>query len=383
MRNDSQSDAAGFCDTGSAMRSAAPTLADFDHSPFLVFYETTRACDLVCQHCRACAQPRRHPNELTYSQSKSLIEQLATFPRPPLLVFTGGDPLKRPDVFELLHDAGRVGLTTAMTPSATPLVTVDAIKRLRDAGLGRLAVSLDAADARTHDAFRGVAGSFDRTIEIMADARRLDMPMQVNTTISQRNVGHVDTMAEMLASQGIVLWSVFFLVPVGRGRVEARISPAQYEQVFEKLWHHAQIKPFGIKTTEAHHYRRYVLQRQGDPQRDPEHHRGRRVQRAPLGVNDGRGVMFISHTGQVFPSGFMPIDCGRFPRNSVIEIYQHHPLFQQLRDPALLRGKCGQCEFRQICGGSRARAYAVSRDPLAEEPDCGYIPKSIREASPC
>ena len=360
-----------------------PTVADFDHSPFLVFYEVTRACDLACQHCRACAQPRRHANELTGDQGKALIDQLATFSRPPLLVFTGGDPLKRPDVYQLLRHARDMGLTTAMTPSATPLVTADAIARLRDAGLGRLAVSLDAADARTHDAFRGVPGSFDRTIEMMQIARQLDVPMQINTTISQRNMEHVDTLAELLAAQGIVLWSVFFLVPVGRGRVEPRISPSEYERVFGKLWHHAQTKPFGIKTTEAHHYRRFVLQQEGDPQRDPVHHRGQRVQRAPLGVNDGRGVMFISHTGQVFPSGFMPIDCGRFPRESVVDVYQHHPLFRQLRDHDQLKGKCGRCEFRQICGGSRARAYAVHRDPLAEEPDCVYIPQAIREVTSC
>lgn len=365
------------------MKSSVVTTADFDHSPFLVFYEITRACDQVCHHCRACAQPRRHPNELTHEQSKAMIDQLTTFAHLPLLVFTGGDPLKRPDVFDLVNYARRVGLNTAMTPSATPLVTVDAINRLRDAGLGRLAVSLDAADAETHDAFRGTSGSFDRTLQIMETARKLDVPMQVNTTISQRNVDQVDNMAELLADHGIVLWSVFFLIPVGRGRVEPRISPTQYEQVFEKLWRHAQTKPFGIKTTEAHHYRRFVLQRQGDPQRDPLRHRGQRVQRAPLGVNDGRGVMFVSHVGQIFPSGFMPIDCGRFPRDSIVDVYQNHPLFRTLRNPNLLKGKCGRCEFRSICGGSRARAYAVSRDPMAQEPDCMYQPQAAKEVAIC
>ncbi len=347
-----------------------PTSADLDHSPLLIFYEITRACDLACQHCRACAQPRRHPHELTLAQGRALMAQLRQFPRPPLLVLTGGDPLKRDDVFDLVRYARDLGLTIAMTPSATSLVTAAALQRLRDAGLSRLAVSLDAVDAPTHDAFRGVPGSFARTLEIMAAARQLHLPLQVNTTISRRNVGQVDAVARMLAGQGIVLWSVFFLVPVGRGRAEPSIAPAEYEAVFARLWHHAKIQPFAIKTTEAHHYRRYVLQhplptppRPGGPQ-------------APLGVSDGRGVMFVSHTGQVFPSGFLPIECGRFPRDSVVDVYQRHPLFRQLRDPEALKGKCGRCEFRQICGGSRARAYAVHRDPLAEEPDCIYQPQA-------
>lgn len=350
---------------------------DFGHSPLVVFYEVTRACDLVCQHCRACAQPIRHPHELDTDASKRLIDQLASFPKPPLLVITGGDPLKRADLHTLIRHACSVGLTVAVTPSATPLLTREAIAQLQDAGVQRLAVSLDGADAATHDAFRGVAGSYDRTLCAMIDAKELGLPLQVNTTITRRNVAQVDALAALLAERGVVLWSVFFLVPVGRGLREQRISAAQYEEVFERLWHHAQTQPFGIKTTEAHHYRRFVLQRAGDPQRDPVGHAGARIQRAPLGVNDGKGVMFISHTGQIFPSGFMPITCGRFPRDSVVDVYQHAPIFRKLRDPEQLEGKCGLCEFRSVCGGSRARAYALTRNPMAAEPDCAYLPAAV------
>ena len=349
----------------------APT---FDQGPLLVFYETTRACDLVCQHCRACAQPRPHPLELKPAQTEQLLRELASFPRPPLLVLTGGDPFKRVDLERIVRTARDAGLTVAITPSATPLVTRDALARLRDAGVSRLALSLDGADAATHDAFRGVPGSFERTFEILTDARELGLPLQINTTITQRNAPQVDAMADLLGAQGIAMWSVFFLVPVGRGLRTQRLAPAQYEQVFERLWHHAQRQPYGIKTTEAPHYRRFVLQRRGDPQRDPSQHRGPRIQRAPLGVNDGKGVMFISHTGQMFPSGFLPIECGRFPRDSIVKTYQHHPMFQALRDPDQLKGKCGACDFRANCGGSRARAYALTRDPLAAEPDCLHQP---------
>ncbi len=360
------------------------TASGFDRDPFLVFYEITRACDLACAHCRACAQPRRHPRELTPGQSRALVDALLRFDRPPLLVLTGGDPLKRDDVIDLVAYATGRGLTVAMTPSATPLVTTDALRSLQRAGLSRLAVSLDGADAATHDGLRRVRGSFARTLQIMTDCRRLGLALQVNTTVTRRNVHQIDATAELLASQEIVLWSVFFLVPVGRGLTEQRIGADEYERVFDRLWHHAQHQPYGIKTTEAPHYRRFVLERAGDPQRDAASHVGRRIQRAPLGVNDGKGVLFVSHTGQVFPSGFLPIECGRFPEDSVVACYRDHPLFCALRDPERLGGKCGVCPYRGVCGGSRARAYAVTRDPLAAEPDCVYQPAPWRQESiPC
>jgi radical SAM protein len=357
------------------------TAADFAHSPFVAFYEVTRACDLLCRHCRACAQPKRHPYELKTEQAKTLIEQFATFPKPPVLVFTGGDPMKRNDIYELVEHANSSGVTTAMTPSATPLVTRVALQRLKDAGLTRLAVSLDGADAATHDAFRNVPGSFARTLEILHDAQDCGFSLQINTTMTQRNVAQVDTMANLCATQGITLWSLFFLIPVGRGLAEQRLSGAQCEKVFAQLFEHSLRQPYGIKTTEAHHYRRFVLQQHGNPLRHPGDAPSGRTQRAPLGVNDGRGVMFVSHTGTIYPSGFMPINCGKFPRQSIIDIYQNSDLFRSLREPDRLGGKCGVCDYREICGGSRARAYAITRDPLAAEPDCIYQPPGWKETA--
>ena len=284
--------------------------------------------------------------------------------------------MKRNDVFDIVRSGVEAGLTVTMTPSATPLVTPRAIEKLKAAGLSRLAVSLDGADAATHDGIRGVSGSFQRALQVIREARATGLPVQINTTISKRNVEQVDAMAAFIANLDIILWSVFFLVPVGRGVDEERIEPEHYEAVFERLWPHAQRKPYSTQTTEAHHYRRFVLQDGGNPQRgtgevaagaDP-------VQRAPLGVSDGKGCMFVSHIGQIFPSGFLPIEAGRFPSDSIVDVYQDAPIFRKLRDPDGFGGKCGRCEFRHICGGSRARAYAVTGDYMAAEPDCVYQP---------
>ena len=353
------------------------TKDDFGHSPFLIFWEVTRACDLVCRHCRASAHPKAHPRQLSNSDSKRLIDQIASLPKPPLLVLTGGDPMKREDIYDLIEYAKSRSLNVAITPSATDLVTSDAIPRLKTAGVSRFAMSIDGPDAATHDAFRGVGGSFERTLRIMADARAADLPIQVNTTITKRNFQQVEQMADLLEGLDIVLWSVFFLIPVGRGLLEHRIEPREYEDVFAALWSNARRRPFGIKTTEAHHYRRFVLQHAGNPQHNPAGFQ-QRIQRAPLGVNDGKGVMFVSHTGQVYPSGFMPVFCGRFPEESIVDVYQNSAIFQQLRNGDLLKGKCGKCEYRHICGGSRARAYAVTGDPLGSEPDCVYLPEAAR-----
>ena len=377
------------------------TRDDFAVSPLMFYFEVTQACDLVCKHCRASAQECSHPAELTTAQSKALIDQIATFPRKPHLVLTGGDPLKRNDIFDLIRHAVAAGLQVALTPSATPLATREALEAAKEAGVGSLGISLDGVDAKTHDAFRGWEGSFDRTLRMLSDVRKLRLPVQINTTITRRNFHQIDDMATLLSTQGIAMWSVFFLIPVGRGIDEERIAPQQYEQVFERLWIQAGRQPYGIKTTEAPHYRRFVLQRKGDPLAGPsvgqvsnlseksissgqvgnpphgQHPSRNRRHRAPLGVRDGNGIMFVGHTGEIFPAGFLPVVCGRFPQDSVVEAYQKHPTFLALRDPDRFLGDCGICEYRHVCGGSRSRAYSVSGDPLAAEPDCTYEPGQV------
>jgi radical SAM protein len=359
---------------------------DFDHSPMLVFYEMTRACDLACVHCRADAQEGCDPNELSPALARRLVDQLLTFPRPPLLVLTGGDPLKRIDVFGLVEYAVGRGLQVAMTPSATPLATREAVHRLKVAGLHRLAVSLDAADAETHDAFRKVRGSYQRTMDIIADAATFDLPMQINTTIARHNVRQIDEMLDLVGALGAVLWSVFFLVPTGRATADLRLNAEECERVFEKLWRASAERRIPIKTTEAPHYRRYVLEQQkrrgGKHPAESIFPRG--VPHGQIGTNDGKGILFVSHTGEIYPSGFLPIKCGEFPLDSVVNVYQNARLFQALRDGDRLGGKCGACEFRHVCGGSRARAYGITGDPLAAEPDCIFVPdRFVKETVPC
>jgi radical SAM protein len=366
--------------------------ADFGVSPLMFYYEVTQACDLVCKHCRASAQECSHPDELSTEASKQLIDQVASFPRKPHLVLTGGDPLKRPDIYELIRHAADAGLRVALTPSATPLATLEAMQKAKEAGIVGLGISLDGADAKTHDSFRGWEGSFERTLRMLDDARQLGLPVQVNTSITRRNFGQIDALADLLSTQGIGMWSVFFLIPVGRGIDEERIAPEQYEEAFERLWTQAGKQPFGVKTTEAHHYRRFVLQRGGNPLAAPANKAAasrhgdasgqkpshpKRGHRAPLGVRDGNGIMFVGHTGEILPAGFLPLTCGRFPQDSVVETYQAHPTFLALRNPDQFGGDCGICEYRYVCGGSRSRAYAVHGDALAGEPDCIYEPGQV------
>jgi AdoMet-dependent heme synthase len=354
------------------------TLAELRKSPLIAFYEITRACDLVCLHCRACAQA--DPNELSAADGQRLVDQLTEFPDPPTLVITGGDPLKRPDLFSLVEYAASRSLDVGVTPSATPLVTTAALRRLRDAGTSRLAISLDGANAQTHDAQRGVPGSYDRTWDIMAMAKDLQIPLQINTTLTPANFEQLDQMAEQLARPKIVLWSVFFLVPVGRAAMSPRLTTEQYETAFDKLWRHSLRQPYLIKTTEAPHFRRFVLRKLlSGESRDalPMSKRQSLLHRMTVGTNDGKGILFVSHVGLIHPSGFLPIVCGLFPFNHLVYTYQKSPVFRRLRDAGRLEGKCKFCEYRQICGGSRARAYAVTENLDAQDPDCEYIPAAM------
>ena len=361
---------------------------DFNERPFIVIWETTQACDLACLHCRACAQPLRSALELSTDDAKRLIDEIASL-EAPVFVMTGGDPLKRPDIFELVKYGAERGVRTSLTPSATPLLTLEAITKLRDAGLARLAVSLDGPTAAIHDAFRRVQGSYEWTLNAVRWARQIGLPVQINTTITRHNLQYIDEMIALLETLDVVLWSVFFLVPTGRGQTTDLISAEEFEQVFEKLYETSTRVPFDIKSTEAQHYRRYLIQKRTEMKRKGEDD-GTKLPAflgvstpdgigRMSGINDGKGFVFISHLGEVFPSGFLPVSAGNVRSESLAELYRNSPLFRDLRNTDLLKGKCGDCEFRNVCGGSRARSYALTGDMFAEEPCCIYEPKSKAE----
>jgi radical SAM protein len=367
---------------------------NYDETPFLAIWEVTQSCDLACKHCRAAAQPIAHPDELTNAEGKALIDQIAEM-HVPIFVFTGGDPLKRKDVFELIRYAAGKGVMVALTPSATPLLTREAIFQLKEAGLVRLGISLDGSSPEIHDAFRGLPGAWARTIQAIEWANEAGLPIQVHTTISRHNAHDLDNLCTLFEKLAIVMWNVFFLVPVGRGQLADLLSGEEFEQVFGKIYELSHKVNFQIKTTEAMHYRRYLLQHNLEERRMAHGHPGsaggsktyeagaptsdartRTASWATRRVNDGKGFLFVSHVGNVYPSGFLPIHAGNVKQTPLQEIYRNAPIFKSLRDTSKLEGKCGACEYKEICGGSRARAYAVTGDPLAQEPCCIYQPKN-------
>ncbi|WP_443029763.1 TIGR04053 family radical SAM/SPASM domain-containing protein [Sporolactobacillus sp. KGMB 08714] len=356
---------------------------DYNQDPFIAIWEVTRMCPFHCKHCRAAAQLHPYPGELSTEEGKELIDQIYSMHNP-LLVFSGGDPLMRDDLFELASYASGKGMRVSITPSATPRVTKKAVLRSKEAGIARWAFSLDGPDAKSHDDFRGVPGIFDRTMKGISYLNELGIKFQINTTVTKYNVDQLPEMAELMKTCGVSVWTLFFLVPTGRGKALEPVTPEQHEEVLRWAFNLQEHMPYIVSTTEAQFYRRVAFQENqrrrklglkliGRPHDD--------LAKAPRGTNDGNGFVFISHTGDVQPSGFLPINCGNIRDTPLPDIYRNHPVFKVLRDPDSTKGKCGVCEFRFICGGSRSRAYAVTGDYKAAEPYCIYIPKKYREAA--
>ncbi|HWQ56136.1 MAG TPA: TIGR04053 family radical SAM/SPASM domain-containing protein [Bryobacteraceae bacterium] len=347
---------------------------NFDQAPMLVIWEVTQACDLACVHCRASAQPDRHPHELTTEQGYRLLEDIRSFGEP-LMVFTGGDPLKRPDLYDLIRYSVKTGLRTNVTPSATPLLTESAIEGFKEAGVTRMAISLDGHDARSHDDFRGIPGTFDRAIAALQHAKKIGLDTQLQTTVTRRNMVDLPKIADIATDVATKMWSLFFLIVTGRAGEADDLTAEEYERVFEFMYELSKTAPFGIKTTEAMHYRRYVAQRMKEEHgARPETEGARQVAFRTAGVSDGKGFVFVSHTGEIFPSGFLPLSAGNVLRDSLTGVYRDSDLFRKLRDTSGREGKCGICEYQKICGGSRSRAYALTGDYLASDPRCVYQP---------
>ncbi len=348
---------------------------DFNQSPLLVIWEVTQACDLACVHCRASARTERDAGELSTEEAFDLLAEVKRFGNP-LMVFTGGDPLKRPDIYDLARHSVATGLRTNITPSATPLLTRQAIDEFQKCGISRMAISIDGPDAPTHDSFRQVPGTYDRAMDALRHARDIGLETQVQTTVTRRNLDRLAQIAVQVAEVQSKMWSLFFLVTTGRALEEDDLTAHEYEKVFEFLYEISKVAPFEVKTTEALHYRRYIAQKLKAEHGGRGGSNGRMLWRT-TGVSDGRGFVFISHTGEIFPSGFLPVSGGNVRTDSLVDVYQNSILFRILREPSAREGKCGYCEYHKICGGSRARAYALTGNYLEADPRCCYEPEQV------
>ena len=370
---------------------------DLKKKPFIIFWELTRACLLACKHCRAKAQKNRHPNELTTEEAFDVIDQIQEFGHPyPLVVFTGGDPLMREDLFEIVKKATDSGIRAAIAFSGTKLATKERLEKLKESGVSRVAISLDGSSPEIHDYFRGISGTFETSLKILDMCKELRISRQINTTVTKINVHDLPNIAKICIEKDVALWDVFFLVPTGRAKKDFMLSAEEFEDVLNWLYDVSRRTPLSVKSSAATHLRRIEIMR--DENRYNLKHgklyyellkglknlpegEGRMVKgivdgiKRMSGITDGRGMLFISHIGEVYPSGFLPIVAGNVREQSLKGIYTESKIFNELKDPDKLKGKCGVCEFRHICGGSRARAYAMTGDYLAPEPRCVYQPE--------
>lgn len=361
--------------------------------PIFVCWETTKSCLLACRHCRAKAIRNTLPGELNHEEGIALIDQLLDFGEPyPSLLLTGGDPLMRSDLLELVGHAKDLGIYTALAASVTPLLNQTAITRLKELDVNIMSVSLDGASPYTHDGIRGVPGTWRKTIYALQIAKDAGLRTQVNTTVMKSNISELADIFHLAKENGAVAWEVFFLIRTGRGASLENPEPWECEEVAQFLFE-AACYGIPVRTAEGPHFRRVCIQRhekdelptgqpyelltrrlrtlEGEPGSPPP------VSFIPTG--DGKGIIFVGHDGEVYPSGFLPISVGKLPRDSLSSIYRSNSLLLALRDPSRLKGRCGRCEYRTICGGSRSRAFTEFGDPLEEDPACTYVPVAGQE----
>lgn len=351
----------------------------YRRAPMIVYWELTNACGLACRHCRATAMPLPAPGELTTAEAIDLLDDMTGFGDPlPHVVFTGGDPLRRPDLDLLLAEARARGIGASLAPAVTPLLTIDRLAELKDAGVQAISLSLDGSSAEAHDGVRGVPGTFEATLEALEWANRLDLPVQINTLVTASTAPDLPAVYDLLTTRTILRWSLFFLISIGRGTQLTEVSAGEAERLIVWLNGLARDAPFQVKTTEAMQYRRIAARaarRRGLT--DAE------IEASPMargfGIRDGNGIVFVSNTGDVTPSGFLPVAVGNVKRESLVALYRDHPTMRALREPNGFAGRCGRCEFNHWCGGSRARAYAWTGDLLESDPLCPYVPALDRD----
>lgn len=355
----------------------------FAEKPVLVFWEMTRACKLSCAHCRASAIRESLPGQLTTEEGKRLVDKVASFAKPwPTMIFTGGDPLLRDDLFELLAYAAGVGVRFAVSPAASDLLTRDALKRLKDSGAAAISLSLDGACEEMHDSIRREPGTFRRTVQAARDAAAIGLNVQVNTTVMKMNFDQVPAIFRLVTNLDVRTWEVFFLVKVGRGTGVEDLSPAECETVCNLLYDASRLG-VTVRTVEAPFVRRVALQRSqsGDYWGDPKYRAMRaslfeggrsstdRSTLNPRGTLDGDGIVFVGYDGSIYPGGLVPLRLGNVMEDDLKEVYRGNPLLRRVRERDMA-GRCGACDYKHVCGGSRARAFAASGDVLASDPAC-------------
>lgn len=340
----------------------------------LVAWETTRACNLACRHCRAEACLEPGPGELTTREGLALIDSFTEVGRP-IVIFTGGEPMLRPDIYELIARVKSRGLTSAFSPNGT-LITEKNAQKLKDAGVDRCSISIDGADAASHDDFRGVPGAFAASMAGIGHLKKAGVPFQINTTVTRANLASFQKIFELCRDIGAVAWHIFLLVPTGRAvdLLDQVISAEEYEATLRWFYEFRKTADMSLKATCAPHYYRIMRQEAA--------REGVAVSPANFGMDamtrgclGGVGFCFISHSGQVQPCGYLPLDCGNVREKPFPEIWRESAIFQKLRDPAQYDGKCGICEFHNVCGGCRARAFSMKGDYMGEEPLCLYKPR--------
>jgi len=338
-------------------------------APRVIAWESTRACNYACVHCRAEAQKQADPNQLTTQEALRLMDEIAEVCKP-ILIISGGDPLKREDIFTVVSYADKLGFRVVMSPSGSN-ITPEVISNMKSSGVKMISLSLDGSNAVVHDSFRKVQGAFDLVLKNIHTAKEVGMPFRINTTVTKHNANDLPAIHDLVVSLGSVEWDVFMLVPTGRGKVTMEITPQEYEATLQQIHALSQKSLIHIKMTCAPQYIRIAAQ-QGKATGEAPHGRG---------CMAGNGFCFISHVGEVFGCGFLPVAAGNVRKEKFGDVYQKAPLFAALRNHNLLTGHCGLCEFKVGCGGCRARALSVYGDMFAGEPYCTYRPAAQKTKS--
>jgi heme b synthase len=343
--------------------------------PRLVAWEVTRRCNLSCRHCRAAADKGPYPGELSTEKCFQVIDEIAAVGKP-IVILTGGDPMLRENIYEIARYGTEKGLKMVMSPCGTLLDEANA-RRLKEAGIDRISLSIDGATAATHDDFRRVPGAFDEVMRGIEAAKKAGIEFQINTTVTKVNLAELPDILRLAIEVGAVAFHPFLLVPTGRGKelADQELSPEQYEETLNWVYDQRGRLPLNFKPTCAPHYYRILRQR--------EHAAGNKVTVETHGMDamskgclGGQGFCFISYQGEVRICGFLDVKCGDLNEQSFGDVWLNSPVFKQMRDLDGYHGRCGYCEYRRFCGGCRARAYEVTGDYLGEEPFCVYQPKA-------